>query len=109
MDDETLPALFQPADQDPLTLLSSPLSSDGDISDTAYASPLSSSGISDALANSPQQQQSTHPSSSSVFINSNDLTSLTTISDDTLESLLLQQNTMSDDIKLDLGSCSVLN
>ena len=93
---ETLPPLFQ-SDQDPLALLSSPLSSDGEISDTAFPSPLSSSGISEAPANSPPQQQHyTYPSSdssSNTFINSIDFT---------LESLL-QHNAVCEDVKLDLG------
>ena len=99
--DETLPPLFQ-SNQDPLALLSSPLSSDGDISDTAYPSPLSSSSISEAPASSPQhqhQQQYINDSLSNTFVDNNDLI---TLSDNTLESLL-QHNTVCDDIKLDLG------
>lgn len=101
-----MPALFQ-TDQDPLALLNSPLSSDGDVSDVAYPSPLSSSSISEAAVSSPQQQQCTIGSpdlSSNTFMNNSDLISLT-MTDDTLESIL-QQNTMSNDVKLDLGQWS---
>lgn len=102
--DETLPVLFQ-TDHDPLALLNSPLSSDGDVSDIAYPSPLSSSGISEAAVSSPHQQQhctvGSPDLSSNTFMNNNDVLSLA-MSDDTLESIL-QQNTMSNDVKLDLG------
>lgn len=97
--DETLPALFQ---SDPV-LLNSPLSSSGDVSDTAYPSPLSTSSISEAPLSSPQQQHCTYGSPDPSSLNNNDFISLTTLSDNTLESLLQQQNTMSNDIKLDLA------
>lgn len=86
--------MFQP-EQNPLTFLNSPLSSD--VSDIAYPSPLSNSSTSEAPVSNPQQQHYIHTSCDML-----NLAPLATISDSTLESLL-QEDMTSSDIKLDLG------
>ena len=99
---ETLPTLFQP-EETTLPFVNSPVSSDGNISDAAYSSPLSNSSMSEAFTNSPPQPHSAlHPSD--VFVNDNELLSLGITNNTTLESLL-QQDT---DVKLDLGKCVIL-
>jgi len=101
---ETIPVLFQP-EQTTLPFVNSPVSSDGNISDAAYSSPLSNSSVSEAFVNSPPQPHTAlHPSD--VFVNDNELLPLAEMGIDnntTLESLL-QLDTCTD-VKLDLGKC----
>ena len=93
-----MPTLFQP-EQTTIPYVNSPVSSDGNISDAAYSSPLSNSSVSETFANSPPQLH-TALQPSDVF--DNELLPLAEVgvtNNTTLESLL-QQDT---DVKLDLG------